>query len=69
MFRIKPTLLRLSPTCWRIQDHDMRIELLQAQGSSQTRQRIFEIQLRAPKDGKMEGTILMPFGMKCDSLA
>jgi invasion protein IalB len=41
--------------------------LLQAQGNNQTKQRIFEIQLRAPKDGKTEGTILMPFGLKLDS--
>jgi invasion protein IalB len=41
--------------------------LLQAQGDTQTKQRIFEIQLRTPKDGKTEGTILMPFGLKLDS--
>jgi invasion protein IalB len=26
-----------------------------------------EIQLRPPKDGKLEGTILMPFGLKLDN--
>jgi invasion protein IalB len=41
--------------------------LLQAQGDTQTKQRIFEIQLRTPKDGKTEGTILMPFGLKLDA--
>ncbi len=41
--------------------------LLQAQGDTQTKQRIFEIQLRTPKDGKTDGTILMPFGLKLDS--
>jgi invasion protein IalB len=41
--------------------------VLQAQGNNQTKQRLFEIQLRAPKDGKAEGTILMPFGLKLDS--
>jgi invasion protein IalB len=41
--------------------------LLQAQGDTQTKQRIFEIELRTPKDGKTEGTILMPLGLKLDS--
>jgi invasion protein IalB len=41
--------------------------LVQAQGDTQTKQRIFEIQLRTPKDGKTEGTILMPFGLKLES--
>jgi invasion protein IalB len=41
--------------------------LMQAQGNSQTKQRVFEIQLRTPKDGKTEGTILMPFGLKLDN--
>jgi invasion protein IalB len=41
--------------------------LVQAQGDTQTKQRIFEIQLRTPKDGKTEGTVLMPFGLKLDS--
>jgi invasion protein IalB len=41
--------------------------LMQAQGNNQTKQRLFEIQLHAPKDGKTEGTILMPFGLKLDN--
>jgi invasion protein IalB len=41
--------------------------LLQAQGNGQTKQRTFEIQLRTPKDGKIEGTIIMPFGLKLDN--
>jgi invasion protein IalB len=41
--------------------------LLQAQGDTQTKQRLFEIELRTPKDGKTEGTVLMPFGLKLDS--
>lgn len=41
--------------------------LLQVQGNSQTKQRIFEIQLHTSKDGKTEGTVLMPFGLKLDS--
>jgi invasion protein IalB len=38
-----------------------------AQGNGQTGQRVFVIDLRAPKDGKTEGTIVMPFGLKLDS--
>jgi invasion protein IalB len=41
--------------------------IVQAQINNQTRQRMFEIQLRAPKDAKTEGTVLMPFGLKLDS--
>ncbi|MCL2429577.1 MAG: invasion associated locus B family protein [Alphaproteobacteria bacterium] len=41
--------------------------LVQAQVNNQTRQRMFEIQLHAPKDAKTEGTVLMPFGLKLDS--
>jgi invasion protein IalB len=39
----------------------------QAQGNGQTGQRTFAIELRAPKDGKAEGNILMPFGLKLDA--
>lgn len=41
--------------------------LLQSQGNSQTGQRVFAIELRAPKDGRAEGTILFPFGMKLEN--
>ena len=41
--------------------------LLQSQGNSQTGQRVFAIELRTPKDGRAEGTILFPFGMKLES--
>ncbi len=41
--------------------------LLQSQGNSQTGQRVFAIELRAPKAGRAEGTILFPFGMKLES--
>jgi invasion protein IalB len=41
--------------------------LAHTQASNQTGQRIFAIELRTPKDGKTEGTILMPFGLKLDS--
>jgi invasion protein IalB len=51
----------------RLVEGQKQCVLLQAQGNNQTKQRIFEIQLRPPKDGKTEGTILMPFGLKLDS--
>lgn len=41
--------------------------LLQSQGNSQTGQRVFAIELRPPKDGRAEGTILFPFGMKLEN--
>jgi invasion protein IalB len=41
--------------------------LSQSQGDKQTGQRSFAIELRMPKDGKTEGTILMPFGLKLDA--
>ncbi len=41
--------------------------LSQEQGNKQTGQRTFAIELRTPKDGKTDGTILMPFGLKLDS--
>jgi invasion protein IalB len=41
--------------------------LNQAQGNKETGQRTFAIELRTPKDGKTEGTILMPFGLKLDA--
>lgn len=36
----------------------------QAQGNSQTGQRTFAIELRAPLNGMTEGVLLMPFGLK-----
>jgi invasion protein IalB len=41
--------------------------VMQAQGNSQTKQRLFEIELQTPRDGKVEGTILMPTGLKLDA--
>lgn len=41
--------------------------LAQSQGNSQTGQRVFAIELRTPKDGRAEGTILFPFGMKLEN--
>jgi invasion protein IalB len=51
----------------RLVDGQKRCLLIYAQGNSQTRQRIFEIDLQPPRDGKFEGTILMPFGLKLDT--
>lgn len=41
--------------------------LTQSQGNSQTNQRVFAIELRTPKDGKTEGAILMPFGLRLEN--
>lgn len=38
----------------------------QAQGNTQTGQRTFAIELRAPQEGKTDGVLLMPFGLKLD---
>jgi invasion protein IalB len=51
----------------RITDRQKVCLLSQAQGNSQTGQRIYAIELRPPKDGKTEGTILMPFGLNLDA--
>lgn len=51
----------------RIADSQKLCVLTQSQGDSRTNQRVFAIELRAPKDGRVEGTILMPFGLKLDN--
>jgi invasion protein IalB len=51
----------------RLTDGQKQCLLMQTQGNNQTRQRLFEIELQTPRDGKMEGTILMPFGLKLDN--
>lgn len=51
----------------RITDGRRQCVLTQSQGNRQTNQRVFAIELRTPKDGKMEGTILMPFGPKLEN--
>lgn len=51
----------------RIANEQRLCVLLQSQGNSQTGQRVFAIELRAPKDGRAEGTILFPFGMKLEN--
>jgi invasion protein IalB len=51
----------------RITDGQKLCVLSQSQGDSRTNQRVFAIELRAPKDGRAEGTILMPFGLKLEN--
>lgn len=51
----------------RINDGQKLCLLSQSQGDSRTNQRVFAIELRAPKDGKAEGTILMPFWLKLEN--
>jgi invasion protein IalB len=51
----------------RVIDGRKQCLLMHAQGNSQTRQRLFEIELQTPQNGKTEATILMPFGLKLDS--
>jgi invasion protein IalB len=51
----------------RITDGQKLCVLSQSQGDSRTNQRVFAIELRPPKDGRAEGTILMPFGLKLDN--
>lgn len=51
----------------RITDGQKLCVLTQSQGDSRTNQRVFAMELRAPKDGRAEGTILMPFGLKLDN--
>ena len=51
----------------RISDGQKLCLLSQSQGDSRTHQRVFAIELRAPKDGRAEGTILMPFGLKLEN--
>lgn len=51
----------------RLIDKQKQCRLLQTQSTSQTNQRTLEVELRVPKDGKVDGTIVMPFGLKLDS--
>ena len=51
----------------RIVERQRLCVLLQSQGNSQTGPRVFAIELRAPRDGRAEGTILFPFGMKLEN--
>ena len=40
--------------------------VIQSQGDRKTGKRQFSLELRAPKDGRAEGLILMPFGMQIE---
>ncbi len=51
----------------RIENGQKLCVLSQAQGNRQTGQRMFAIELITPKDGKTDGTILMPFGLKLEA--
>lgn len=41
--------------------------LVQSQGDARSGQRLFAIELRAPREGRSDGTILMPFGLKLEN--
>lgn len=41
--------------------------LAQSQGDTRSGQRVFAIELRAPREGRSDGTILMPFGLKLEN--
>lgn len=51
----------------RIADAQKQCLLVQAQRDSQSGQRSYAIELHAPRDGKTEGAILMPFGFNLES--
>jgi invasion protein IalB len=63
---ISETYGELTVNC-RLLEGQKQCLLAHAQGNSQTGQRYFALELKTPKDGKTEGTILMPFGLKLDS--
>lgn len=52
-------------TC-NIADDEKVCVFSQTQGNNQTGQRVFAIELRPPVDGKTEGMLLLPFGLKLD---
>lgn len=51
----------------RIADAQKQCLLVQAQRDSQSGQRSYAIELHPPRDGKVEGAILMPFGLNLES--
>jgi invasion protein IalB len=51
----------------RLVDKQKQCRLLQVQSNSQNNQRVLQVEFGVPTDGKMEGTILLPFGLKLDS--
>jgi invasion protein IalB len=50
----------------KVLNNQKQCRLLQIQ-TDQTNQRVLEVELRMPMDGKVDGTIAMPFGVKLDS--
>lgn len=53
----------------RIVESQKQCVLSQMQGNNQTGQRLFALELRTPRDGQTDGTILMPFGIDLQSSA
>jgi invasion protein IalB len=51
----------------RLNDGQKLCTLAQIQGNKQTGQRTFGIELLTPKSGKIDGTVVMPFGLKLDA--
>jgi invasion protein IalB len=51
----------------RLADGQKQCRLLQVQRNIQANQRLLEVEFWMPRDGKVEGTILLPFGLKLDS--
>lgn len=49
-----------------IADNQKRCGFSQEQGNSQTGQRVFAIDLQLPADGRTNGVLLLPFGLKLD---
>jgi invasion protein IalB len=50
----------------RLADGRKQCRVIQIQNNSQTNQRLLEVEFRIPEDGRMDGTILLPFGLKLD---
>lgn len=51
----------------RIVDRQKQCVLSQVQRNKDSGQRVFAIELHSPRDGKTEGTVLMPFGLNLDA--
>lgn len=50
----------------RIDNGEKSCVFSQAQGDGKTGQRVFAVELRVPKDGRTDGVLLLPFGLKLD---
>jgi invasion protein IalB len=51
----------------RLVDKQKQCRLLQIQSNSQNNQRVLQVELGVPTDDKIEGTIVLPFGLKLDA--